>query len=141
MTSRELQTLIASTETDRVEKTRSTTDVDKFREAICSFSNDMAGKGLPGYLLIGVDEKDPNFRLQAADALLQQFASCRSDGQVMPLPVMNVAAHPHPEGGGDVIVVEVHPHDLAAGALQRTRLHPDRTTQGLRQRGRRAGID
>lgn len=112
MTPQELQTLIASTETDRVEKTRSTTDVDKFREAICSFSNDMAGKGLPGFLLIGVDEKDSSFRLQATDSLLQQFASYRSDGQVMPLPVMNVAAHPHPAGGGDVIVVEVHPHDL-----------------------------
>jgi ATP-dependent DNA helicase RecG len=112
MTSQELQDLIASTETDRVEKTRSTQDVDKFREAICSFSNDMAGKGLPGYLLIGVDEKEPTFRLQATDALLQQFASYRSDGQVMPLPVMNVVAHPHPAGGGDVIVVEVRPHDL-----------------------------
>jgi len=112
MTPQELQTLIASTETDRVEKTRSTQDVDKFREAICSFSNDMAGKGLPGYLLIGVDEKDPAYRLQVTDALLQQFASYRSDGQVMPLPVMNVAAWAHPEGGGDVMVVEVHPHDL-----------------------------
>lgn len=30
----------------------------------------------------------------------------------MPLPVMTVAAHPHPAGGGDVIVVEVRPHDL-----------------------------
>jgi ATP-dependent DNA helicase RecG len=99
MTPQELQTLIASTETDRVEKTRSTQDVDKFREAICSFSNDMAGKGLPGYLLIGVDDKDPAYRLQVTDALLQQFASYRSDGQVMPLPVMNVAACAHPEGG------------------------------------------
>jgi ATP-dependent DNA helicase RecG len=112
MTPHELQTLIASTETDRVEKTRSTQDVDKFREAICSFSNDMGGKGLPSYLLIGVDEKDPTFRLNATDPLLQQFASYRSDGQVMPLPVMNVAAYPHPASGGDVIVVEVHPHDL-----------------------------
>ena len=112
MTPQELQTLIASTETDRVEKTRSTQDVDKFREAICSFSNDMGGKGLPGYLLIGVDEKDPAFRLNSTDALLQQLASYRSDGQVMPLPVMNVADYPHPAGGGDVIVVEVHPHDL-----------------------------
>lgn len=112
MTLQELQNLIACTETDRVEKTRSISDVDKFREAICSFSNDMAGKGSPGYLLIGVDEKDSTFRLHATDALLQQFASYRSDGQVMPLPVMNVEALPHPAGGGDVVVVEVHPHDL-----------------------------
>jgi ATP-dependent DNA helicase RecG len=112
MTPDELRNLIASTETDRVEKTRSTSDTDKFREAICSFSNDMAGRCLPGHLLIGVDDKDPAFRMKATDDLLQQFASYRSDGQIMPLPVMNVAARPHPDGGGDIIVVEVRPHDL-----------------------------
>jgi ATP-dependent DNA helicase RecG len=107
-----LRTLIVSHETDRVEKTRSATDVDKFREAICSFSNDMRGSGQPGYLLVGIDEKDPAFRLQATDDLLQKFASFRTDGQIMPIPVMTVAAFPHPDGGGDVIVVEVRPHDL-----------------------------
>ena len=112
MTADELQNLIECHETDRVEKTRSTSDTDKFREAICSFSNDMAGRKQPGYLLVGVDEKDAAFRLQATDNLLQQFASYRSDGAVMPLPVMNVAAHPHPDGGGDIIVVQVFPHDL-----------------------------
>lgn len=112
MTADELRTLIQSNEADRVEATRSTTDTDKFREAICSFSNDMAGRRQPGYLLIGVDQKDAAFRLQATDALLQQFASYRSDGAVMPLPFMNVSQHAHPDGGGDVIVVEVHPHDM-----------------------------
>ena len=112
MTADELRNLIRCNETDRVEKTRSTTDTDKFREAICSFSNDMVGRKQPGYLLIGIDEKDANFRLAATDSVLQQFASYRSDGAIMPLPVMNVAAHPHPEGGGDIIVVEVFPHAL-----------------------------
>ncbi len=45
MTTEKLKDLIESTETDRVEVTRSTDDVDKFREAVCSFSNDMAGRG------------------------------------------------------------------------------------------------
>ncbi len=111
MTDDELRNLIQCNETDRVEKTRSTTDTDKFREAICSFSNDMAGMGQPGYLLIGLDEKDAAFRLKSTDSLLQQFASYRSDGAIMPLPVMNVATHSHPDGGGDIIVVEVFPHD------------------------------
>ena len=72
----------------------------------------MAGRRQTGYLLIGVDEKDAAFRLKATDSVLQQFASYRSDGAIMPLPVMNVASHPHPDGGGDIIVVEVCPHDL-----------------------------
>jgi len=107
-----LKSLIASGEIDRVEMTRSTTNVDKFREAICSFSNDMAGKGEPGYLLIGVDERDSAFRLPITDELLQQFAAYRSDGQILPLPVLNVSKVPHPDGGGDVLVVEVRPHDM-----------------------------
>jgi len=112
MTPEQFKELIARGEIDRVEMTRSTTDTDKFREAICSFSNDMSGSGAPGYLLIGIDEKDPAFRLTATDDLLKQFASYRSDGQILPLPVMNVQSVAHPEGGGDVIVVEVQPHDL-----------------------------
>lgn len=107
-----LKSLIASGEIDRVEMTRSTTNVDKFREAICSFSNDMAGKGEPGYLLIGIDERDAAFRLLITNELLQQFAAYRSDGQILPLPVLNVSKVPHPNGGGDVLVVEVRPHDM-----------------------------
>ncbi len=112
MTPQELKDLIVNGEADRVELTRSTTDTDKFREAICSFSNDMGGRKLPGYLLIGVDEKAPHFRLSVKDELQKQIASYRSDGQIMPLPVMNVTLMSHPDGGGDIVVVEVHPHDL-----------------------------
>jgi ATP-dependent DNA helicase RecG len=112
MNSEMLKSLIASGEIDRVEMTRSTSDVDKFREAICSFSNDMAGKGEPGYLLIGIDERNADYRLPITDALLQQFAAYRSDGQIMPMPVLNVSKIPHPEGNGDVLVVEVTPHDM-----------------------------
>lgn len=107
-----LKSLMASGEIDRVEMTRSTSNVDKFREAICSFSNDMAGNGESGYLLIGVDEKDASFRLPITDDLLQQFAAYRSDGQILPLPVLTVESVPHPDGGGDVLVVEVRPHDM-----------------------------
>lgn len=112
MTPEAIKYLIGSGEADRVEVTRSKSDTDKFREAICSFSNDMAGRGEAGYLLIGVDERDPAFRMPITDELMQQFASYRSDGQIMPLPVLNVAKVPHPDGGGDVLVVEVKPHDM-----------------------------
>ncbi len=112
VTAEELKNLIAANEADRVEMTRSTTDTDKFREAICSFSNDMAGHGKPGYLIIGVDQKDPSFRLKVTDEHLQQFAAYRSDGSIIPLPAMHVTQMANPEGGGDVLVVEVQPHDL-----------------------------
>ncbi len=112
MTIDELKMLIGNGEADRVEVTRSTTDTNKFREAICAFSNDLGGNGLPGYLIIGIDEKDGDFRLPITDDLMQQFAAYRSDGQVMPLPVMRVEKVDHPGGGGEVLVVEVKPHDM-----------------------------
>jgi predicted HTH transcriptional regulator len=54
ITKDELQELFASTETYRIERTVSTTDKDKFGEAVCAFANDMPDSGKPGYLLIGV---------------------------------------------------------------------------------------
>ena len=53
ITKDELQELFASTETYRIERTVSTTDKDKFGEAVCAFANDMPDSGKPGYLLIG----------------------------------------------------------------------------------------
>lgn len=112
MTEKDLQSLITGGEKDHVECTRSTTDTNKFREAICAFSNDLPGHGKPGYLLIGVDGDGQASGLLATDDLLKQFASYRDDGQILPQPLVNVTHQSHPCGGGDVIVVEVHPHDL-----------------------------
>ena len=52
----EVEKLRHSRETARVERTISTSDMDKFQEAICAFSNDMANSRKPGYLLIGVQD-------------------------------------------------------------------------------------
>lgn len=112
MTADELKVLIAKGEVDRVERTRSTTDTNKFREAICAFSNDLPGYGKPGYLLIGVNDDGSSSGLVATDELLKLFASYRDDGQILPQPMVNVSHQSHPDGSGDVIVIEVRPHDL-----------------------------
>ena len=41
ITRSELEQLLASTETYRVERTKSTMDKDKFGEAVCAFANDI----------------------------------------------------------------------------------------------------
>ena len=56
MTKEELQEIIDSDESYRVELTMSTGNMDKFQEAICAFANDMPGKRKKGYLLIGVED-------------------------------------------------------------------------------------
>lgn len=109
ITKQELTELLSSTETYRIERTVSTTDKDKFGEAVCAFANDMPDSGKPGYLLIGVYNDGRLSGLKATDELLQKFAAIRSDGNILPIPAMAVEAFSFPEG--DVIAVEVQPSD------------------------------
>lgn len=112
LTPEQINEVLTSTETDRIERTRATKDTTKFREAICAFSNDMAEHGKPGYLLIGV-ENDGSLSPGVAitDELQQQFASYRDDGHILPQPVMSVYKQPHPQGG-EFLVVEVQPSEI-----------------------------
>ena len=109
ITKSELEKLLASTETYRVERTKSTTDKDKFGEAVCAFANDMPDCGKPGYLFIGVDNDGHPCGMKATDELLQKFAAIRSDGNILPIPTISVDSFSLP--GGDVIAVEVLPSD------------------------------
>jgi ATP-dependent DNA helicase RecG len=86
----ELERLLADLESDRVERTISLTDHDKFGEAICSFANDMPNSGKPGYLFIAATPGGKASGAVITDELLQQLAAIRSDGNIQPLPVMNV---------------------------------------------------
>ena len=54
LTHDQLSALLADLELDRVERTISTKDTDKFSEAICAFANDLPNHRQPGYLLVGV---------------------------------------------------------------------------------------
>jgi ATP-dependent DNA helicase RecG len=107
----EIQGLIADMESDRIERTISTTDTDKFGEAICAFSNDMANNNLPGYLLIGVYDKTGELSgLKATDRMLRDISAIRSDGNVLPQPAMTVQKYSFDKG--DIILVEVTPAAL-----------------------------
>ena len=107
MTIEELYEIIATDESYRIELTTSINDMDKFQEAICAFANDMPGSRKKGYLLIGVRNNGDIDGLKVDDALMKKIAGIRSDGNILPLPVMNtekvVTDH------GDVLVVEVTP--------------------------------
>lgn len=110
LTDQALQALMADLESDRIERTVSTNDTDKFGEAICAFSNDFPNHRQPGYLLLGVDNNGRPNGLRVSDQLLQNLAAIRSDGNVQPLPAMTVQKYSLPPG--DVAVIEVLPSDL-----------------------------
>jgi ATP-dependent DNA helicase RecG len=110
LTEDQLKTLMSELESDTVERTESVTNTDKFGQAICAFANDLPNHRKPGYLLIGVKDDGTLAGIQVTDNLLKNLASIRSDGNILPQPMLHVAKFALP--GGDVAVVEVHPSDL-----------------------------
>lgn len=104
---------MADLESDRVERTISTHDTTKFRKAICAFANDFPNHRQPGYLLIGVEDKNGKAcGLKATDELLRNLAGLRQDGEILPLPALSVTKVRLKDGSGDVVVMEVQPSDL-----------------------------
>jgi len=110
ITKPKLQKLFSDTESYHVERTKSTTDMDKFCQAICAFSNDLPGSGKVGYLILGVDDKGKLSGLKVTDQLLLQISNIRSDGNILPQPVMTVEKFSFDDG--DVLVAEVQPSKL-----------------------------
>lgn len=107
ITKDEIQFLLHSTETYRIERTISTGNMDKFCEAICAFANDLPDSRKKGYLLIGAYDDGRLSGLKVDDNLLKKIAAIRSDGNILPLPVMTVDKVEYPEG--DLLVAEVSP--------------------------------
>lgn len=107
MNREELEALLADLESDRVERTASVRNTDKLGEAICAFANDLPNNQRPGYLFVGAKEDGSASGAVIDDELLQNLAAIRSDGNVQPIPALNVQKWVL--GGGDMAVVEVHP--------------------------------
>jgi len=103
----EVKTLLADIENERVERTISTNDTDKFAKAICAFANDLSNKKLPGYLMIGAWDNGSLNKLKATDRLLRNLAGLRADGNIQPKPALMVEKFSFPEG--DVAAIEVQP--------------------------------
>lgn len=107
MTKEELYALLQIDESYRIERTISMSNMDKFQEAICAFSNDLPGSGKKGYLLIGVLDDGTISGMKVDDTLMKKIAGIRSDGNILPLPVMNTEKVETEKG--DVLVVTVTP--------------------------------
>ena len=84
MTIDEIRALLNDIESDRVERTISTTNTDKFGQAICAFANDLPDHRLPGYLFLGVTDdgavmvtemKSPSGERALQEAIAQGFVT------------------------------------------------------------------
>lgn len=107
LTPSQLTDLLADLESDRVERTVSTSNTDKFAEAVCAFANDYPNHRQPGYLVIGARDDGSLAGLHVTDELLRNLAGIRSDGNVLPPPALSIEKMVF--DGGEVAVVEVLP--------------------------------
>lgn len=103
----ELCVLLQSGETDHVERTVTTRDRSKFGEAICAFANDLADRRAPGVLCVGVADDGSCGNLTIDEQLLQTLMGFRSDGNILPPPVMQVRRHTL--DGCTMAIVEIQP--------------------------------
>lgn len=103
----QIRKMLLDLESDRIERTISTTNTDKFGEAICAFANDLPCNNKPGYLIIGAEDNGVVHPINVTDKLLINIAAIRADGNIQPQPSMNVQKVSLSEG--DIIVVEVQP--------------------------------
>lgn len=90
LTDHELQTLMTDLESDRVERKASLSDKNEIRRAICAFANDLPDYRSAGVVLVGVNDNGTCANLPIRDELLRTLADMRSDGNILPFPMMAV---------------------------------------------------
>lgn len=92
LTDEELIELLNDTESDRVERKESYKgDVPKKAlQAVCAFSNDLPAHNAPGILFIGAKDNGEPSHIEVDDRLLLSLSSIKTDGNVLPLPVLTV---------------------------------------------------
>jgi ATP-dependent DNA helicase RecG len=109
MDDQELATLLSDLESDRVERKASTSDGKKIRQAICAFANDLPNHKKSGVLFVGVNDDGTCADLAITDELLLGLANVRSEGKILPFPVLQV--NKRQISGCELAVIIVEPSD------------------------------
>ena len=84
LTQKQLVQILGNPESYNIEITSSTTNMDKFCQAICAFSNDLPGDDKSGYLIIGAEDNGKLSGLRVDDGLLLKMTNIRTDGNIFP---------------------------------------------------------
>ena len=109
LSNKELEEILKVGESDCVELTEATRDLDKIREAICAFANDLPNHGEPGFVFIGIKDDGNCAGLTIDDDLLTTLGGLRSDGKIHSFPTMTVGKCTL--NGCEVAVIQVEPSD------------------------------
>jgi len=104
----EIVTLFRDIEADRAERKRNfQAAADKIRQAICAYANDLPNHRLPGLIFIGQADDGSCAGINVDDELLKTLGGLRSEGLILPFPVMSVTRKEI--DGCAVAVIEVLP--------------------------------
>lgn len=109
MNEQELAELLQDLESDRVERKATDSDRNKIRQAVCAFANDLPNHQKPGVIFIGVHDNGNCANTPISDSLLLTLADMRSDGNLLPFPVLTVGKRVI--NGCDLAVIIVEPSD------------------------------
>jgi ATP-dependent DNA helicase RecG len=94
LTDTEIADLFRSMESERVERKRDyRSSSDKILQAICAFANDLPNRRLPGVIFVGQNDDGTCAGVNIDDELLTTLGGLRSDGKILPFPLMTVARH------------------------------------------------
>ena len=111
-TNQELEALLADLKSEIAERTATFSgDVaTRARQAICAFANDLPGRNVPGVLFIGANDDGTPSGIVITDELLRDVSDMKTDGRILPSPVLSVEKRRL--AGSEMIVVIVTPSDL-----------------------------
>ena len=111
-TDRELEALLNDIESDRTERKQSFKGdtPKKARQAVCAFANDLPNHNLPGVLFIGAKDDGSPSNEPITDELLRSLADMKTDGNILPLPVLSVEKRVLKDA--EMAVVTVCPSDM-----------------------------
>lgn len=104
-----LTELLLDLESDRVERKASDSDRNKIRQAVCAFANDLPNHQKPGVIFVGVSDDGTCANFPITDELLLRLADVRSDGNILPFPVITVSKRYL--NGNELAVIVVEPSD------------------------------
>lgn len=107
----ELTRLIDHGESVRVEfkETLGGNAPERIREAVCAFANDLSRSGKAGVVAIGMKDDGAASGIDVNDAMLRRLADIRSDGNILPPPMLLVEKRRY--RGKELAVLTVLPSD------------------------------
>ena len=113
----DLEAMMADLESELVERKESLRrapagkdgPIERIRQAVCAFANDLPGHGRQGVVFVGVRDDGTPSDIPITDRILQRLADIKTDGHTLPPPVMSVSKRTL--AGSEIAVVTVRPSD------------------------------